>query len=289
MARPPTTARRCFSRRRAGGLQPAFPPPRICRAVNRRSGPTRRTMIPREIHDRRKCPASLVRRRARPPAGPVAQACFHFFKTGAPPSSAMGPRASSSSARRSRYRRPDRPLRRQRQEPVSQLAPRLGPPAVRLAGPPNLPPNLAALINRYLREKTEVQRAAAAAAAKGVRLVANNRLETSLDNHRAAVLCLIAANLIQNAITATGSGRTVSVVLTDQDELVSLTVAGRRSRHRPGAAFPSVRTRRQQPPRRHRSRPRDQPFARPTVERRTQARTQWPGRRQVPSQHPRPV
>ncbi len=68
------------------------------------------------------------------------------------------------------------------------------------------------------------ERAASAAGAKGVRLVVHNRLETSLDNHRGAVLCLIAANLLQNAIAATGSGRTVSVQLTDQNQRVNLTV-----------------------------------------------------------------
>ena len=75
-------------------------------------------------------------------------------------------------------------------------------------------------------ELTEIirERALATAATKGVRLIVENRLAASLDNHRGSVLCLIAANLIQNAIAATDSGRTVSVTLTDRDRRVLLTV-----------------------------------------------------------------
>jgi signal transduction histidine kinase len=68
------------------------------------------------------------------------------------------------------------------------------------------------------------ERALATAASKGVRLIVENQLVASLDNHRGSVLCLIAANLIQNAIAATDPGRTVSARLSEQSRRVLLTV-----------------------------------------------------------------
>ncbi|HEY4246840.1 MAG TPA: sensor histidine kinase [Lacunisphaera sp.] len=46
-----------------------------------------------------------------------------------------------------------------------------------------------------------------------------------VDSHRGSLLCLIASNLVQNAITATDAGRRVSVSITVADRIVVLTVS----------------------------------------------------------------
>jgi signal transduction histidine kinase len=57
-------------------------------------------------------------------------------------------------------------------------------------------------------------RSLSAAAAKGVTLVVGDGFDQSLDSHRGGLLCLIATNLIQNAIEATDDGRRVTATLT---------------------------------------------------------------------------
>jgi signal transduction histidine kinase len=56
------------------------------------------------------------------------------------------------------------------------------------------------------------RRNAPAAEKKGVRLDVTGGFDSSLDNHRGGVLCLIISNLVDNALHATGAGRTVSVL-----------------------------------------------------------------------------
>ena len=68
-------------------------------------------------------------------------------------------------------------------------------------------------------------RNAAAAAEKGVKLTVSERFAHALDNHRGSLLCLIAANLIQNAIAATPRGRRVDVSLVNGDGHLTLAVA----------------------------------------------------------------
>ena len=68
-------------------------------------------------------------------------------------------------------------------------------------------------------------RNAPAAAEKGVELAVRERFAHALDNHRGSLLCLIAANLIQNAIAATPSGRRVEVSLVNGDGHLTLAVA----------------------------------------------------------------
>ena len=60
---------------------------------------------------------------------------------------------------------------------------------------------------------------------KGVALEVNEGFAAVVDSHRGSLLCLIASNLIQNAIAATGAGRRVAVSLTIADRTVQLTVA----------------------------------------------------------------
>ncbi|HEY4988604.1 MAG TPA: sensor histidine kinase, partial [Opitutaceae bacterium] len=50
---------------------------------------------------------------------------------------------------------------------------------------------------------------------KGVVLDVNEGFEATLDSHRGSLLCLIASNLIQNAIAATAPGMRVTVSLAD--------------------------------------------------------------------------
>lgn len=70
-----------------------------------------------------------------------------------------------------------------------------------------------------------LERNAAAAGNKGIRLVMENRLTGLVDGHRGSVLCLIANNLVQNAIAATGAGYRLVVELhSDEDDFI-LTVA----------------------------------------------------------------
>jgi signal transduction histidine kinase len=57
------------------------------------------------------------------------------------------------------------------------------------------------------------RRNAAAAAEKGVGLVVDGEAEPGIDSQRGSLLCLIATNLVQNAIAATPSGRRVEVTL----------------------------------------------------------------------------
>ena len=69
------------------------------------------------------------------------------------------------------------------------------------------------------------RRNAAAAAEKGVELSIRETFVQSLDNHRGSLLCLIAANLIQNAIAATPPGRRVDVSLVKAGGHLTLAVA----------------------------------------------------------------
>ncbi|MBI2515376.1 MAG: sensor histidine kinase [Opitutae bacterium] len=68
-------------------------------------------------------------------------------------------------------------------------------------------------------------RGAAAAETKGVELVVASRLERALDSHRGSLLCLIAANLVHNAVAATAPGRRVSVELAEESAGIRLVVA----------------------------------------------------------------
>lgn len=68
-------------------------------------------------------------------------------------------------------------------------------------------------------------RNAAYASDKGVRLAVRDGFDRSLDNHRGSLLCLIAANLVRNAIQATDPGRLVDVSLQANGNLITLTVA----------------------------------------------------------------
>ena len=63
-----------------------------------------------------------------------------------------------------------------------------------------------------------------AAVAKGVLLEVNDGFAAVIDSHRGSLLCLIASNLVQNAIMATDSGRRVVVSLSDTGRTFRLTV-----------------------------------------------------------------
>jgi signal transduction histidine kinase len=65
----------------------------------------------------------------------------------------------------------------------------------------------------------------AAAAEKGVRLEVGPGFSETLDSHRGSLLCLIAGNLVQNALAATAPGRRVVVSLVKEGPAVVLTVA----------------------------------------------------------------
>ncbi|WP_138223276.1 sensor histidine kinase [Nibricoccus aquaticus] len=65
----------------------------------------------------------------------------------------------------------------------------------------------------------------AAALEKGVELAVSEKFSHALDNHRSSLLCLIAANLIQNAIAATPRGRRIDVSLIKGEGLLTLAVA----------------------------------------------------------------
>jgi signal transduction histidine kinase len=69
------------------------------------------------------------------------------------------------------------------------------------------------------------ERNKASAAAKGVMLVVDEGYAAMTDSHRGSLLCLIASNLVQNAIMATEPGRRVSVSLADSGRAIALTVA----------------------------------------------------------------
>jgi signal transduction histidine kinase len=70
-----------------------------------------------------------------------------------------------------------------------------------------------------------LQRNAAAAAQKGISLKVTGGFESSLDSHKGGLVCLITTNLVQNAIDATESGRTVAVVFRNQDENATVSVS----------------------------------------------------------------
>jgi signal transduction histidine kinase len=59
---------------------------------------------------------------------------------------------------------------------------------------------------------------------KGVLLEVNQGFEATLDSHRGSLLCLIASNLLQNAIAATAPGRRVQVSIADTGWATVLTV-----------------------------------------------------------------
>ena len=69
------------------------------------------------------------------------------------------------------------------------------------------------------------QRNAALAAQKGVDLVVEQGFAANIDSHRGSLLCLIATNLVENAIAVTPAGRMVRVSLSNRDGLVTLVVA----------------------------------------------------------------
>lgn len=62
------------------------------------------------------------------------------------------------------------------------------------------------------------------AGAKGVRLVIETQGQAVLDSHRGSLLCLIATNLIHNAVCATPAGGTVQVIFDCSEKTVTLTV-----------------------------------------------------------------
>lgn len=64
-----------------------------------------------------------------------------------------------------------------------------------------------------------------AAADRGVRLEVSSGFPEMIDSHRGSLLCLIAANLVQNAIAATPSGKRVTVVLRRDTAQVVLQVS----------------------------------------------------------------
>ena len=59
---------------------------------------------------------------------------------------------------------------------------------------------------------------------KGVLLEINNGFAAIMDSHRGSLLCLIANNLVQNAINATASGQRVRVFLVETNRTIVLTV-----------------------------------------------------------------
>jgi signal transduction histidine kinase len=61
------------------------------------------------------------------------------------------------------------------------------------------------------------QRNAIQASGKGVRLSVRDNFHHTLDSHRGSLVCLIAANLVDNAIAATPSGRNVDISLSNGD------------------------------------------------------------------------
>jgi signal transduction histidine kinase len=69
------------------------------------------------------------------------------------------------------------------------------------------------------------QRNAPTALQQGVVLSFGDGFDARLDSHRGSLLCLIATNLVQNAIAATPAGRRVAIALLHRSGLVTLTVA----------------------------------------------------------------
>jgi signal transduction histidine kinase len=68
------------------------------------------------------------------------------------------------------------------------------------------------------------ERNTAAAIAKGVILTVTENYADTIDSHRGSLICLIATNLVQNAIEATDPGRHVRVALTRSDGAIRLVV-----------------------------------------------------------------
>lgn len=71
------------------------------------------------------------------------------------------------------------------------------------------------------------QRGEAHANPRGVQLDVINRARRPLDNHRGSLLCLIAANLVQNAVRASTAGQAILVELTESVGEIQLTVTDR--------------------------------------------------------------
>ena len=69
------------------------------------------------------------------------------------------------------------------------------------------------------------QRNFAAAGDRNVALSLVPGPDTELDSHRGSLLCLIATNLVQNAIAVTPPGRKVEVALHQTDKLLNLVVS----------------------------------------------------------------
>ena len=76
------------------------------------------------------------------------------------------------------------------------------------------------------RELAEIIRSrnAGTATAKGVVFTVNEGFAESLDSHRGSLLCLIATNLVQNAIAATAAGRRVDAVFAREAGSITLVV-----------------------------------------------------------------
>jgi len=72
---------------------------------------------------------------------------------------------------------------------------------------------------------TILERSRPVAAAKGVVLEVGPGFPRTLDSHRGSLLCLIASNLVQNAVAATAPGRRVTVTLADPGWATVLTVS----------------------------------------------------------------
>jgi signal transduction histidine kinase len=62
------------------------------------------------------------------------------------------------------------------------------------------------------------------ASARGVVFTVSEGFAASLDSHRGSLLCLIATNLVQNAIAATDAGRRVDAVFAHEAQTISLVV-----------------------------------------------------------------
>lgn len=69
------------------------------------------------------------------------------------------------------------------------------------------------------------QRAVALANPRGVQIDIVNRLRRPLDSHRGSILCLIASNLVQNAVRASAAGQRVALELRESASHVELHVS----------------------------------------------------------------
>lgn len=69
------------------------------------------------------------------------------------------------------------------------------------------------------------ERNSAAAIAKSVVLTVETRVRRSIDSHRGSLICLVATNLVQNALEATDPGRHVNVMLQDDGTTLLLRVS----------------------------------------------------------------